>query len=303
MVQEELYHFSVGTVAGMTGMICVFPIDSIKTRLQNQRKVSPAMMESKFIYNGYRDCASKVIRFEGFRALYGGWGPACLSEGPKKALRLTLNDSFRSIVQKPNGEISLQMQILAGAVAGASDVIITNPFEMIKVRMQLEPDMSGFQAFREIGFRGLFTGIGACFLRDVPYSAIYFPAYSGLKDFFTSPNGHLSIGYTFLAGFLAAIPAAGLTTPADVIKTRLQAKMDGPGVPYKGVSDAARRIYFEEGFTALWKGAGLRCLRTPPQFAVTLFMYEWLNRLGEKNFKFQVPNIPIQKPIAQAHAD
>ena len=105
MVQEELYHFSVGTVAGMTGMICVFPIgkknknliiqklhihfsDSIKTRLQNQRKVSPAMMESKFIYNGYRDCASKVIRFEGFRALYGGWGPACLSEGPKKALRL-----------------------------------------------------------------------------------------------------------------------------------------------------------------------------------------------------------------------
>jgi len=26
MVQEELYHFTVGTVAGMTGMICVFPI-------------------------------------------------------------------------------------------------------------------------------------------------------------------------------------------------------------------------------------------------------------------------------------
>jgi len=282
MVKEELYHFSVGTVAGMTGMFVVFPIDSIKTRLQNQREVKATSINNRFVYNGYRDCATKVVRFEGFRALYGGWGPACASEGPKKALRLTLNDWFRSKVAQPNGEITFKMQVIAGAVAGASDVVITNPFEMAKVRMQLEPELTGVQAFREIGFRGLFTGINACFLRDIPYSAIYFPAYSTLKDCFTSKDGSLSIGYTLLAGFIAAIPAAGLTTPADVIKTRMQAKSGGELI-YKGVYDAGRRIYSEEGFKALWKGAGLRCLRTPPQFAVTMFMYEWLNRFGEQN--------------------
>ena len=34
MVKEELYHFSVGTVAGMTGMICVFPIGKLIEGLQ-----------------------------------------------------------------------------------------------------------------------------------------------------------------------------------------------------------------------------------------------------------------------------
>ena len=39
-----------------------------------------------------------------------------------------------------------------------------------------------------------------------------------------------------------------------------------------------RRIWAEEGFAALWKGAGLRMIRSPPQFAVTLFVYEALQR-------------------------
>ena len=59
-------------------------------------------------------------------------------------------------------------------------------------------------------------------LRDIPFSAIYFPAYAHLKKAFAKEDGYLSIEYTLLAGFLAGFPAAGLTTPADVIKTRLQ---------------------------------------------------------------------------------
>ena len=48
-----------------------------------------------------------------------------------------------------------------------------------------------------------------------------------------------------------------------------------------------RRIWAEEGFAALWKGAGLRMIRSPPQFAVTLFVYEALQRFWnglQKNF-------------------
>ena len=51
---------------------------------------------------------------------------------------------------------------------------------------------------------------------------MYFPVYAHLKQYFTKEDGHLSLGWTLVAGFLAGIPAAGLDTPADVIKTRLQ---------------------------------------------------------------------------------
>ena len=50
-----------------------------------------------------------------------------------------------------------------------------------------------------------------------------------------------------------------------------------------------RRIWAEEGFAALWKGAGLRMIRSPPQFAVTLFVYEALQRFwkGLQNIFWQ----------------
>ena len=74
----------------------------------------------------------------------------------------------------------------------------------------------------EIQILNPFLGASACLLRDIPFSAIYFPAYAHAKMYFSSEDGHLPLGYALFAGFLAGFPAAGLTTPADVIKTRLQ---------------------------------------------------------------------------------
>ena len=68
----------------------------------------------------------------------------------------------------------------------------------------------------------------------------------------------MSLEYTLLAGFLAGIPAALLATPADVIKTRRQAKPSA-GVPkYTTTVNTLSRIIAEEGFRGLWQGAGAR---------------------------------------------
>ena len=68
----------------------------------------------------------------------------------------------------------------------------------------------------------MYKGASACFLRDIPFSAIYFPLYAQLKEKFkiegekeTRPERLL------LAGTIAGAVAAGSVTPADVIKTRL----------------------------------------------------------------------------------
>lgn len=81
-------------------------------------------------------------------------------------------------------------------------------------------------------------------------------------------------GETLLAASIAGMPSAYLTTPADVVKTRLQSEAKKGDTHYKGVLDAFRKIPAEEGFSALFKGGPARVLRSSPQFGVTLVAYE-----------------------------
>ncbi len=53
---------------------------------------------------------------------------------------------------------------------------------------------------------------------------------------------------------------------------------------YTGVIDAARKIQAEEGFKAFWKGTVARMCRSSPQFGVTLFTYELLQRVFYVDF-------------------
>ena len=61
----------MGVLAGIAGTLVVYPIDSVKTRLQNQKTTGSA---GEMMYTGYKDCLQKVIRYEGWRALYNGLG-------------------------------------------------------------------------------------------------------------------------------------------------------------------------------------------------------------------------------------
>jgi len=77
---------------------------------------------------------------------------------------------------------------------------------------------------------------------------------------------------------MAGMPAAYFTTPADVVKTRLQVEARKGQTHYKGLTDAFVKIYREEGFGALFKGGPARVLRSSPQFGFTLLAYEYLHK-------------------------
>ena len=131
---------------------------------------------------------------------------------------------------------------------------------------------------RNLGLVGLYKGASACLLRDVPFSAIYFPTYSHLKrDFFgESQTKKLGVLQLLTAGAIAGMPAAYLTTPCDVIKTRLQVEARMGEATYTGLRHAASTIYKEEGFRAFFKGGPARIFRSSPQFGFTLAAYEFL---------------------------
>lgn len=75
------------------------------------------------------------------------------------------------------------------------------------------------------------------------------------------------------------MPAAYLTTPCDVIKTRLQVEARQGQTNYRGLIHCAKTVWREEGFKAFYKGGPARILRSSPQFGATLAAYELLQTI------------------------
>ncbi|KAH7318680.1 mitochondrial carrier domain-containing protein [Stachybotrys elegans] len=283
-VLESTYNFGLGSLAGAFGAFMVYPIDLVKTRLQNQRGAQPGQR----LYKNSIDCFQKVIRNEGFRGLYSGVLPQLVGVAPEKAIKLTVNDLVRGHFSDKQGNIWWGHEVLAGATAGGCQVVFTNPLEIVKIRLQVQgevaktvesaPRRSAMWIVRNLGLVGLYKGASACLLRDVPFSAIYFPVYSHLKrDFFgESQTKKLGVVQLLTAGAIAGMPAAYLTTPCDVIKTRLQVEARKGETSYTGIRHAAKTIFKEEGFTAFFKGGPARIFRSSPQFGFTLAAYEVL---------------------------
>ncbi|XP_076652552.1 calcium-binding mitochondrial carrier protein Aralar1 isoform X4 [Halictus rubicundus] len=286
-ILESGYRFVLGSIGGAVGATAVYPIDLVKTRLQNQRTGS---LVGELMYRNSFDCLKKVIRHEGFFGLYRGLLPQLMGVAPEKAIKLTVNDFVRDKFMDKNGNLPLYGEIMSGACAGGSQVIFTNPLEIVKIRLQVAGEIAGAQKVRawsvvkELGLFGLYKGSRACFLRDIPFSAIYFPMYAHTKTKLADEGGYNTPLSLLFAGAFAGVPAAALVTPADVIKTRLQVVAREGQTTYNGLLDCAQKIYKEEGARAFWKGATARVFRSSPQFGVTLFTYELLQRLFVVDF-------------------
>lgn len=100
-----------------------------------------------------------------------------------------------------------------------SDKCLYSPLEIVKIRLQIQgevakstgaPRRSALWIVKNLGLVGLYKGASACLLRDIPFSAIYFPTYAHLKkDYFgEGPGKKLGILQLLTAGAIAGMPAA-----------------------------------------------------------------------------------------------
>eukprot|EP00949_MAST-11_sp_MAST-11-sp1_P001643 g1643.t1 len=270
----------VGAVAGIIGTTAIFPIDVVKTRLQNQ---VPDKATGRLPYRGVVHAFRKIIAQETFLGMYKGLGANLVGVSPEKAIKLGANDLFREMLtDKKTGQLGLGSQIMAGAMAGFCQVSATNPMEIVKLRMQLqnlkpvEERLTTMQVVRGLGVRGLYRGVTVTWMRDVPYSMVFFPGYAIMKDFMSDENGHAGIASILAAGAIAGASAAASCTPADVIKTRLQA--EGAQAKYTGIGDCLSKTIAEEGYSALFKGVVPRMTVTAPLFGIALLAFELQKR-------------------------
>lgn len=228
------------------------------------------------LYKGALDCFRQIISKEGTRGLYRGLGPNLVGVTPEKALKLAVNERLREALEEEDGSITLPHEIMAGGGAGFCQVIATNPMEIVKIRMQVQgtlpPEMRkpATQIVKELGVRGLYKGTPVTLLRDVPFSFIFFPSYANLKALFSDADGNIGFLPLFMSGALAGATAAGLVTPADVVKTRVQVENSR----YTSIPQCAATVLKEEGIAAFWKGVVPRMAVQAPMFGIALMAFE-----------------------------
>uniref|UniRef100_K7G0C4 Mitochondrial glutamate carrier 2 n=1 Tax=Pelodiscus sinensis TaxID=13735 RepID=K7G0C4_PELSI len=288
-----------GGVAGLVGVSCVFPIDLAKTRLQNQ--------QGQGVYTGMRDCLVKTLRSEGFFGMYRGAAVNLTLVTPEKAIKLAANDFFRQLLSQDGKKLPLEREMLAGCGAGACQVVVTTPMEMLKIQLQ-DAGRLGYCNYSRIqgppqdrpyaagpasafkrpsataiardllkteGLMGLYRGLGVTLLRDVPFSIIYFPLFANINALGQRHSEEKApFIHSFVSGCVAGCVAAVAVTPLDVLKTRIQTLKKGLGEDtYNGIIDCARKIWTHEGPAAFMKGAGCRALVIAPLFGIAQGVY------------------------------
>ncbi|KAF3860503.1 hypothetical protein F7725_000758 [Dissostichus mawsoni] len=140
--------------------------------------------------------------------------------------------------------------------------------------------VSATQITRELlrtkGVKGLYRGLGATLMRDIPFSVVYFPLFAHLHHLGRrSPEDPaVPFYWSFMSGCLAGCIAAVTVSPFDVVKTRLQSLKKGANEEtYNGVLDCIRKILRKEGPGAFLKGASCRALVIAPLFGIAQVVY------------------------------
>ena len=244
-----------GGVAGLFTDIALFPLDTVKTRLQQPNR-------SAFQWRG----------------LYQGLGPAALAAAPSAAIFFGTYE----FMKRQLSSADVLSQGSAAAVAEVAACLFKVPFEVVKQRMQVEGGKRGSAIIRDIwireGIRGCYSGFTATVLREVPFGFIQMPVYELLKrEVIARKNLNdkkLTSIEACICGATAGGIAAAVTCPIDVWKTRLM-------LGSKNVSIFS--IAKNEGFQALFAGLTPRVLWISVGGSIFFGAYEFVSCLVSGN--------------------
>lgn len=269
-------NFWIAAVAGGFAGTCMFPVDTAKVRMQACAQSEQAIAAAARTYRTTFQTMGKVAADEGVLSLYKGLLPVIIGSAPEMAVQVAAYEWARDELAAKFKKSKLDADVLfaAGCFSGLAHCLASNPMEVLKIRGQVLGAASGgiVGAIKEIGIPGLYKGVIACWARDIPFSAIYFPTYAITKNKLEEKgvNGFAS---AMGAGLVAGVVAAAPTTPCDVVKTRLQNPKVG-GTVYKGALDCIGQMMTKEGPGSFFTGVVPRVGRVAPYLALSLTSYE-----------------------------
>jgi solute carrier family 25 uncoupling protein 8/9 len=182
--------FISGGVAASIAEICTIPLDTAKVRMQLQNKATGIKYTNAF------QCMGTIAKEEGALALWKGLAPGILRQMVFASIRIGLYEPVRNVYHGgKQGDPSLLTKIAAGLTTGCVGIMIANPTDLVKVRVQAEGRLppgtakrykGTIDAFRTIarveGFRGLWTGVVPNMFRNSIINAAELASYDQFKQ-------------------------------------------------------------------------------------------------------------------------
>jgi len=286
--------FVFGACGGAAGAAVMFPVEAIKMRMQAGGRDAT-----------FDSVLRSALKHEGLTGLYQGLRATVVGVAPEKAVMFGVNGVLRQAakpLEDERGLLPLGLEMGIGGLAGMGQVLFSSPKEMVMVQMQMASQQgmapsanSPITHMRRLGLSNLYRGSSATLLRDVPFAAMYFAAYSRIKVAMQGDREKLAFMETLAAATVAALPAAFFTTPADVIKTRMQAAAGITGARV-GIPTVAAHIWKTEGVKGFFVGAPIRVGMKAPNLGVALLVVEILTQVCHGGIK--LPSLHRDPPAA-----
>ena len=256
-----------GGAAGTATDLAFFPIDTLKTRLQ---------AKGGFFHNG------------GFRGLYKGLGSAVVASAPSASLFFITYDTFKRHFKAtlptllPSLSVSTTTHLshmLAASMGEVAACMVRVPAEVIKQRTQSLQFKTSLESFKYIlsnksgegVWKGLYRGWSTTIMREIPFTIVQFPLYEHMKYVWASYENVEKVSPLkgALCGSIAGGFAAAMTTPLDVLKTRLMLSKERISV-----ATLAKNLVKEEGYSVFFSGIGPRTMWISAGGAIFLGVYE-----------------------------
>lgn len=175
--------------------------------------------------------------------------------------------------------------MIAASMGEIAACLVRVPAEVIKQRTQTSKGNSSLDTFKLIlkndreGLRGFYRGWGSTIMREIPFTMIQFPLYEWLKKTWAAKQQKETVNplQGAICGSVAGGSAAAVTTPLDVIKTRIMLHETKVSALY-----IAKVIWKEENFKVFWSGVGPRTMWISAGGAIFLGVYESVNTMLRK---------------------
>jgi hypothetical protein len=251
---DNISSFIKGGISGFMGALITQPIDVVKNNIQynNSIKHVSLMPTIRGIYTKF-----------GVMGFYRGFAPQMLAFVPEKALIMGVYDNATHTLIKNNVDEDMA-HLYGGAIAGGSQIIMSNPTGFFKIQRQLN-GLTMRDCFRTVPWRSFYSGSTWCFIRDIKFNGLFFYLQHKLSSKTDTTFDK------FWKGAISAIPAAIIATPTDTIRTF--AIMKYPN--HTTVKDI-KELYNKHGLKYFMSGGILRMVRIPIYMGSFLAVYNLL---------------------------